>query len=94
MGCNPHLNWRLNVSQQNSNSNGKAIRDGHRIATAFEPGRHWATEVIELPSSTQARRYVREKGLQVVRGKFKMAPNASVYRAECKLKGDGSEAQE
>lgn len=69
-----------------------AVRNGHRIAVRFEPGRGLATEVIELPSNTQARRYVRENGLKVVRGEFKVAPNCSIRHTSCETQQSGPAA--
>lgn len=61
----------------------KPIRMAHRIALSFEPGRGLATEVLVFPSVTHAKRYVRVKGLQVLRAEFRQAPNALVRQEVC-----------
>lgn len=53
------------------------IRDGKRIALEFDD-HGYATLVVELPSISHARRYVRKKGLVVRRGTFKQLPSATV----------------
>lgn len=60
-----------------------AIRMGKQIAMSFEPGRGHAKEVIELPSISQAKRYVRVNNLDVHRGEFKIAPHCKIHRATC-----------
>lgn len=66
--------------------NGLALRMGHRIALKFEG--HLATEIVVLPSISQAKRYVRLKGLVVREGEFKPHANCGFIRVTCK-QGEG-----
>jgi len=59
------------------------IRMGKQLAMKFEPGRGYALEVLNFPSKTEAKRYVRVNKLTVLRGEFKFAPQAVVVNAAC-----------
>ncbi len=60
------------------------IRKDTQIAVKFEDvGRHAALEVLNFPSKTEAKRYVRVKRLTVRRGSFAVAPKCQFIPTRC-----------